>query len=133
MIGVGVGVEAALEVGHHEDPAGEHQELRAARVGERFRAPFELGGRHARDRAEPLRIARAPTEEHGDALGGEGVHRAQRPRQPAVDLGEVGAVAELVQHRLHPPFGRGDVAEHADVALAVDVDAERVLVLALRG
>ncbi len=48
-----------------------------------------------------------------------------------VALAVVDRVAELVEHRVHPPLARLDVAEHAHVARAVDVDAERVLALAL--
>ncbi len=40
-------------------------------------------------------------------------------------------MSELVQHGVHPPFAGLDVAEDSHVALAVDVDAERVLVLAV--
>ena len=40
-------------------------------------------------------------------------------------------VAELVQHRVHPVLAGHDVREHADVAGPVDVDAERVLALAV--
>ena len=36
-VGVGIGVEAALEVRHHQHPAGEHEERGALRVGERGR------------------------------------------------------------------------------------------------
>src|SRR5262249_20655381 len=47
------------------------------------------------------------------------------------DLPVVDAVSELVEHRVHPPLVRLDVAQDAYVALAVDVDAERVLALAV--
>ena len=40
---------------------------------------------------------------------------------------------ELVEHRVHPPLVRLDVAQHPDVAVAVDVDAEGVLALAVPG
>ena len=43
----------------------------------------------------------------------------------------VDGVAELVEHGVHPPLARLDVAEHPNVALAIDVDAERVLALAV--
>ena len=50
-----------------------------------------------------------------------------------VDALVVGAVPELVQHRVHPPLARLDVAEHPHVAFPVDVDAERVLALRRTG
>ena len=50
--------------------------------------------------------------------------------RPVVEAEVVDAVAELVEHRLGPVVVVGDVGEDAHVALAVDVDAERVLVLA---
>ena len=50
-----------------------------------------------------------------------------------VALAVVDGVAELVEHRVHPPLAGLDVAQHAHVAGAVDVDAERVLALALAG
>ena len=53
-----------------------------------------------------------------------------QPGQGVVALAVVDGVAELVEHRVHPPLARLDVAEHAHVAGAVDVDAERVLALA---
>ena len=56
---------------------------------------------------------------------------AHEPGQRVVALAVVDRVAELVEHRVHPPLARLDVAEHAHVAGAVDVDAERVLALAV--
>ena len=43
----------------------------------------------------------------------------------------VDAVAELVEHRVHRVVRRHDVRQDPDVAGAVDVDAERMLVLAV--
>ncbi len=42
-------------------------------------------------------------------------------------------MAELVKHRVLPSLAGHDVGEHAHVPLAIDVDAERVLALALPG
>ena len=51
----------------------------------------------------------------------------------SVALAVVDGVPELVEHRVHPPFAGLDVAQHAHVAGPVDVDAERVLALAVAG
>ena len=133
VVGVGVGVEAALEVRHHEHPAGED------RAGTRGSRPRSRGASSATVAAgspatllQPLGIAHEPAAPHRDALGEAEVHRAQQPRQVAADALEVHGVAELVQHRLGPALARRVVAEHAHVAGAVDVDAERVLHLARR-
>ena len=48
----------------------------------------------------------------------------------AVETAVVDGVTELVQHRLGPALVLLDVAQDPHVALAVDVDAERVLALA---
>ncbi len=56
---------------------------------------------------------------------------AHEPREVGVALAVVDCVAELVEHRVHPPLARFHVAEHAHVTGAVDVDAERVLTLAV--
>ena len=56
---------------------------------------------------------------------------AQRATAATVEAGVEGRVAELVQHRVHPLLRRHDVREHANVTATVDVDAERVLALAL--
>ena len=56
---------------------------------------------------------------------------AQEPREPLVEADVVRTMPELVEHRVGPVAVVGNVREHADVALAVDVDAERVLALAV--
>ena len=91
-------------------------------------------GRHDRrvdtgDGGEPLRIERQATEEHRDALGREGVHRAHQPRELRIDVEVVDRVPELVQHRLGPVLTGHVVAQHAHVVATVHVDAERVLAL----
>ncbi len=130
VISVGLRVEAALEMRHDEDPPGEHEEVRAARGAQPRR---ELGNRRRRDPRhlfEPVGIADEPAASHRDALGEAQVHGAQQPRQLAADTVEVDRVAELVEHRLRPPFAGRVVAEYTDVAAAVDVDTECVLDLA---
>ncbi len=56
---------------------------------------------------------------------------AEQPGQARVDAPVVDGVAELVEHGVHPPLARLDVAEDAHVAFTIDVDAEGVLVLAV--
>ena len=80
---------------------------------------------------EPLGIAREPAHQDRDALGDDEMRIAQEPRQRRVEAGVEGRVAELVQHRVHPLLRRHHVRQHADVAGPVDVDAERVLALAV--
>ena len=63
--------------------------------------------------------------------GDDEMRVAQEPRQRRVEAGIERRVAELVQHRVHPLLAGHDVREHADVAGSVDVDAERVLALAV--
>ena len=106
----------------------------AARRASRQRAtePVELVPAHARDLLEPLGGADEAAAQHRDPFRRERVRASRHePRQVAVDTLVVHGVAELVEHRLHPPFAGLHVAQDADVALAVDVDAERVLVLTL--
>ena len=56
---------------------------------------------------------------------------ADEPGERAVAFTVVDRVAELVEHGLHPSLARLDVAQHAHVAFTIDVDAERVLALAV--
>ena len=75
VVGVGIGVQPALEVRHHEHPAGEGEQRRAA--GDRRAAGRARRGRRRSTPAtapQPLDVAHEPAEEHRDALGGERVH-----------------------------------------------------------
>ncbi len=131
-IRVGVGVEGALEVRHHEDPSSEHEERGALRVDELVGQFVDERVVDRGDRGEPLGVARQATHQHRDALGGEGVGgAAQEPGERVVALSVVDGVSELVEHGVHPPLARFHVAQHAHIAGAVDVDAERVLALAV--
>ena len=129
-VGLGVRVELAFEVRDHEHPASEDEQRRPLRGR-------ELGARSATvPRARPaiscsqVGSRDEPAEHHRDAFGGERVRGlAEQPRELGIELAVVHCVAELVEHGVGPPFVRLDVAEDAHVALAVDVDAERVLVL----
>ena len=64
-------------------------------------------------------------------LGRDEMRRAQEPRQVVAVAEVVHAVAELVEHRVRRVVRLHGVGEDAHVAAAVDVDAERVLVLAV--
>ena len=113
VIGVGVGVEAALEVRHHEHPAGEDQ---AGTRGSRRRsrgassstvaagtpaiAPSHSGSRTSR----PQRIATPSVRQRCIVRSSHGRSRS--------DALEVHRVAELVQHRLGPALAGHVVAEH---------------------
>ena len=123
---------ARARSGSSRAPSGRR---RAARRGAHRRAgPRDRRRSTARAPAtvrEPVRIVHEPAATHRDALGEAEVHRAQQPRQLAVETVEVDRVTELVQHRLGPALARHVVAEHAHVVAAVDVDAERVLDLAV--
>ncbi len=81
-VGVGIGVEAALEVRHHEHPAGEHEQRGAPCLRERGRERVDVGVRRSPATSASQRgIAREPAEQHRDALGGERVGgAAQRAR-----------------------------------------------------
>ena len=59
------------------------------------------------------------------------MRRAQEPWQVVAEAEVVDAVTELVEHRVGRVVRLDGVREDADVAVAVDVDAERVLVLAV--
>jgi hypothetical protein len=58
---------------------------------------------------------------------------AEQPGERPVEAEVEGTVAELVEHRVRPVRVVLDVREHPHVALAVDVDAERVLRLPVPG
>ena len=106
--------------------------ISAARAARRASAiAATVDGIDADHPLEPLGIAREPAHQDRDALGDDEMRVAEEPRQRRVEAGVEGRVAELVQHRVHPLLRRHDVREHADVAGAVDVDAERVLALAV--
>ena len=81
--------------------------------------------------AQPLGVLREATHQDRDALGDGEMAVAQEPREPLVEADVVRTMPELVEHRVGPVAVVGNVREHADVALAVDVDAERVLALAV--
>ena len=133
QVGLGIGVERPLEVRHHEHPAREDEHLgRAGRIEARLQLG-RLGGVDARDLAKPAGVLREAAHEDRDALGDGQVAAAEQPRQARVDAEVEDAVPELVQHRVGPVAVGRDVREDADVALAVDVDAERVLALAVTG
>jgi hypothetical protein len=73
---------------------------------------------------------RHPSEEHGDPLGHERVSGVPEDvRKLDLDPPVVDAVAQLVENRAHPARRRLEIEQNPDVALAVDVDTERVLVL----
>ncbi len=132
VVGVGVGIEAALEVRHDEHPPCEDEQRRSSCLGEAGRERVDVGRADPGDRGQPAGSAREASEQHGDALGRERVCRLpQEPGEGGVELAVVHGVAELVEHRLGPPLVGLDVAQDAHVALAVDVDAERVLALPL--
>ena len=132
-IAVGVRVEPALERVHHEHPAGEDEQLDRS-CGARPR--LELGSfarAQAEDVLEPIAPPGQRAEQDRGRLGRDEVRRAEEPRQVVPEAEVVDAVPELVEHRVCRLVGRHEVREHADVAPAVDVDAERVLVLAVAG
>ena len=64
-------------------------------------------------------------------LGRDEMRRAQEPRQVVAVAEVVDAVPELVEHRVRRVVRLHGVGEDAHVSVAVDVDAERVLVLAV--
>ena len=132
-VAVGIRVERALEVRHDQHPAREHEERGALRGRERrCDARRRVRSSTAATSRQPLGIAGEAAHEHRDPLGGERVRgAAEEPRERGVALAVVDGVAELVEHRVHPPFARLDVAQHAYVAGTVDVDAEGVLALAV--
>ncbi len=92
---------------------------------------FAFGGSEPGDLGEPLGLEREAPHEDRDALGDGQVTGAEEPRERPVEADVVRAVAELVQHRVRPEAIGLDVGEDAHVPFAVDVDAERVLGLAL--
>ena len=95
-------------------------------AGCRFRQPEDSG--------EPRGFGGQSTHQLGDGLGGQRVRRlAQHPRQVAIDVLVVHAVAELVQDGRSPTLVGHQVVQRAHVAFAVDVDTESVLVLARPG
>ena len=100
------------------------------RTNARWNGSSASSGVEPAERAQEDRIAGAAAVQHRDRLGGEDVRvPAQQPRQAAVDRHVVDAVAELVEHRPEPALARLDVREDPHVVAAVDLDAERVLVL----
>ncbi len=132
-IAVRVRVQPALERVHHEHPAGEDEKLDRS-CGTHSR--LELGAlarAQAENVLEPVAPPRQRAEQDRRRLGRDEVRRAEEPRQLVAQAEVVDAVAELVQHRVCGLVGRHEVREHADVAPTVDVDAERVLVLAVAG
>ena len=78
---------------------------------------------------QPLALPGERAEEDRGRLGRDEVGVAEQPRQRLGEAEVVDAVPELVEHRVGPVLVVGHVREHAHVAGAVDVDAERVLVL----
>jgi hypothetical protein len=77
---VGIAVQLALEVHHHQHPSRRHQHSRAQLAAD-FRG---LGGGHvgAHHLVQPRRLARQPAEVHRHALGRQDVRGlAQHVRQ----------------------------------------------------
>ena len=127
---VGVAVELALEARHDLHPGREDEQLAALHLGVARIARDR--GRDAGEALEERLVAHQPPVQHRDRLGRERVRGlAQQPRQLRVDREVVDGVAELVHHRREPARPRLAVREHAHVVAAVDVGAERVLVLAV--
>ena len=133
MVALGIGIQPALEMGHHQHPAGEREQRRATGGGQAGSERLEVPLADFGDHPEPLDVSDQPPEQHRDALGRERMHAAQEPGEIPIDLDVVERVAELVQHRAGPVLGRAIVAEDAHVAFVVDVDAERVLALPVAG
>ena len=131
VVGVGIGVEPTLEVRHDEHPAGEHEQrpLAVPRRGGR-RAPRRRP-RRSRRRSSASRGLRAsrPNSMATPSVVSAWAGSRRSHGQSSVELAVVHGVTELVQHRLGPPLVGLDVAQDPHVALAVDVDAERVLAL----
>src|SRR5690606_39162440 len=60
-----------------------------------------------------------------ERMGGLSQQEGQRPGDVLV----INRMAELVEQHAHPPLAPPQVAEHPDVALAIDVGTEGVLIL----
>ena len=86
----------------------------------------------AEDPLEPLAPGSERAGEERGCLRRDEMRRAQEPRQVVAKAEVVDAVAELVEHRVRRVVRLDGVREDPDVPAAVDVDAERVLVLARR-
>ncbi len=131
QISVRIGVERTLERVHHEHPAREHEQLRGTRAQQTALELGALVGAQPEDLLEPVAPPGECSEEERRGLGCDEMGRPQEPGQLRPDPEVVDAVAELVEHRVHRVVRRHDVRQDPDVAGAVDVDAERVLVLAV--
>ena len=127
---VGIAVELALEARHDLHPGHEDEQLAALHLGVAGIARDRRAD--AGEALEERLVAHEAAVQHRDRLGRERVRGlAQEPGQLRVDREVVDRVAELVHHRPEPARARLAVREHAHVVTAVDVGAERVLVLAV--
>ena len=104
----------------------------AARADSSLRPELgDLGRARAEHQLEPLAPPGERAVQERGRLGRDEMRRAQEPRQVVAEAEVVHAVPELVEHRVRRVVRLHGVGEDAHVAAAVDVDAERVLVLAV--
>jgi len=123
-------IQTPLKAIHDLSPAAEDQLSETQCTVTSFGAFCNLAGVHAQPGPPPVSVPHQAAEEHGHRLRGEDVGRfPQQPGQLRVHPPIINGMAEFVQHGAHPACVGPHVGQHPDVAGAVHVHAEGVLVL----